>query len=77
MGENTIISATGSKVTIGANTLIAPNNIIVARQHVISGKDPIKFSGYKNKAITIQKVTVGLVLVVKYYLELRLVKVLL
>lgn len=54
LGENTIISATGSNVTIGANTLIAPNSIIIARQHVISGKVAIKFSGYENRAILIQ-----------------------
>lgn len=54
LGENTTISATGSKISVGANTLIAPNCMIVARQHIIHGRESIKFSGYDNKAISIQ-----------------------
>lgn len=54
LGENTLISATDSEVIIGHNTLIAPNNIIVARNHNVSGKEPIKFSGYVSKPIMIK-----------------------
>jgi len=54
LGENTIISATDSRVKIGTNTLIAPNNMVVARTHVICNKEPIKNSGYVAKPIVIE-----------------------
>lgn len=54
LGENTIISATDSEVIIGSDTLIAPNSIIVGRSHIISSREPIKYSGYTSKTTIIQ-----------------------
>jgi len=53
IGENTTISASDSEVLIGRNTLIAPNCFLVARNHIVRGLHPIKFSGFESKAIYI------------------------
>jgi acetyltransferase-like isoleucine patch superfamily enzyme len=46
IGENSSISATGSKVEIGKGVLIGPSCLIVARNHIIDSDVPVKESGY-------------------------------
>jgi maltose O-acetyltransferase len=54
IGENTIMSATDSSITIEANVLIAPNCIFVARTHEIHGLEPINNLGALSKPIVIE-----------------------
>ena len=54
VGENTIISATDSTITIEANVLIAPNCIFVARTHEFHGLEAINSLGYASRPIILE-----------------------